>query len=401
MTHAAIRQCRPDSRSSLPTRVLRAGLLLVALLSPLPATTYAQDADSVSPEQIEALKEQIADIDDWLKDAEADRGELEQTLASTERKIGQLKKERRSLRQQAAEQQTEIDKLKDRERKLEKELAAKREALKAQIRAAWMAGDAPALKVLLNEIDPQKLSRVMTYHEYLSKDTVSRLEAFNRTLDDLKTTREQSIAAQLKLKKTEAAVAERQDKLEDQHKTRERTLALLKSDISDKKGKRQDLVADRERLEKLLKEVEAAIADIPTPKESQPFSSLRAKLPWPTRGKVIIGYGESLHNGRLRHNGLLIAAQPEAEVKAVHYGRVVFANWLRGFGLLTIIDHGDGYMSLYGRNSSLLKSPGEWVRAGETIAIAGEGDKDSSARLYFEIRHNGKPQNPMRWLAHK
>ncbi|TBW52932.1 peptidase M23 [Marinobacter halodurans] len=401
MTDAAHRQCRPDSRSSNPTRLLHAGLLLFALFSTLPSLTLAQDADSVSPEQIEELKEQIADIDDWLKDAEADRGKLEQTLASTERRIGQLKKERRSLRQQVAEQQTEIDRLKERERKLEKELAAKREALKAQIRAAWMAGDAPAVKVLLNEIDPQKLSRIMTYHEYLSQDTVSQLEAFNRTLDDLKATREKSVAARLRLKKTEAAVAERQDKLEDQRKTRERTLALLKSDISDKKAQRQDLVADRKRLEKLLKEVEAAIADIPAPKESQPFSSLRAKLPWPTRGKVIIGYGESLHNGRLRHNGLLIATQPEAEVKAVHYGRVVFANWLRGFGLLTIIDHGDGYMSLYGRNSSLLKSPGDWVRAGETIAIAGEGGKDSNARLYFEIRHNGKPQDPMRWLAHK
>nr|WP_228276688.1 peptidoglycan DD-metalloendopeptidase family protein [Marinobacter sp. JSM 1782161] len=381
-------------------RALRSGMLGLLLLSVLPLPASAQD-DDVSREQVEELKEQIADIDDWLEDAEDDQGELEQTLARTERQIGQLKKERRALQQKAAQQQARLEELSAQQAKLERELASKRSALEAQIRAAWMAGDAPALKVLLNEIDPQKLARIMTYHEYLSQHTVSQLEAFHRTLNQLKDTREQVVAARLDLRKTEASVAERQDKLEDQRQTRQRTLALLKSDISDKRSQREDLVADRERLEKLLKEVEAAIADIPTPDESQPFASLRAKLPWPARGKVTVGYGESLRNGRLRHNGLLIATQPEADVKAVHYGRVVFANWLRGFGLLTIIDHGDGYMSLYGHNSSLLKSPGDWVRAGETIAIAGESGTDSHSQLYFEIRHNGTPQNPRKWLAHQ
>lgn len=396
---AANQTGRPAPPTRRPMRLLRVGLLLVALISPLSFPAFAQDADTVSPEQIEELKDQIADIDDWLKDAEQDRGELEQTLANTEREIGRLKRERRDLRRKAANQQQALDKLKARSDELEQELNAKREALKAQIRAAWMAGDAPAVKVLLNEIDPQKLSRIMTYHEYLSQHTVTQLEAFHRTLNELKETREQTVAAQIELKQTEASVAERQANLESKRKDRERTLALLESDISTKKNQRQDLVADRERLEKLLKEVEAAIAEIPTPKESQPFSTLRAKLPWPTHGKVLIGFGESLHNGRLRHHGLLIATKPEAEIKAVHYGRVVFANWLRGFGLLTIIDHGDGYMSLYGRNSSLLKSPGDWVKAGETIAIAGESGKDSRSQLYFEIRHDGKPQNPTRWLA--
>lgn len=399
MILAAIRQCRLNTRNRRRVRVLCTRLLLPVFLVFCTTTALAQDSDSVSPAKIRELKEQIAEIDEWLSDAEQDRGELEQTLARTERQIGQLKKDRRELQRKAANQQQAIDKLRQREKSLEQELAAKRDALKAQIRAAWMAGDAPALKVLLNEIDPQKLSRVMTYHEYLSQHTLSELEAFNRTLNELQATRQETTATQAELRKTEATLTERQKTLEQQSKERERTLALLESDISKKKNQREDLVANRERLEKLLKEVEAAIAEIPTPKESQPFSTLRAKLPWPSRGKVITGFGESLRQGRLRHHGLLIATKHDADVKAVHYGRVVFANWLRGFGLLTIIDHGDGYMSLYGLNSSLLKSPGDWVKAGETIAIAGESNRDSGSQLYFEIRHDGKPQNPAKWLA--
>ncbi|WP_227545948.1 murein hydrolase activator EnvC family protein [Marinobacter fonticola] len=362
-------------------------------------STMAQEADSVSPAKIKALKEEIAEIDEWLSDAEQDRSELEQTLSRTERQIGQLKRERREFRRKAANQQQTLDQLREREQELEQELDAKRDALKAQIRAAWMAGDAPAVKVLLNEVDPQKLARVMTYHEYLSQYTLKQLEAFNRTLNELKATRGKTAATQLELKKTERSLASRQKELEQQSKERERTLALLESDISQKKSQRENLAANRERLEKLLEEVQAAIAEIPTPKESQPFSTLRAKLPWPTRGKVVTGFGESLHKGRLRHHGLLIATDHDAEVRAVHYGRVVFANWLRGFGLMTIVDHGNGYMSLYGLNSSLLKSPGDWVDAGETIAIAGESNRDSRSQLYFEIRHDGKPQNPTKWLA--
>lgn len=399
MIQAAIRQCRPRTRKQRLVRTLRIGLLLSSLLYFLSLPAQAQDADSVSPAKIRALKEEIAEIDEWLADAQEDRSDLEQTLARTERQIGQLKKDRRELQRKAANQEQAIDKLRRREKELEQELNAKRDALEAQIRAAWMAGDAPALKVLLNEIDPQKLARVMTYHEYLSQHTLAELEAFNRTLDELKATRRETTAAQVELKKTEANLADRQTELEQQTKERERTLALLESDISQKKSQREDLVANRQRLEKLLKEVEAAIAEIPTPKESQPFSTLRAKLPWPTRGKVITGFGESLHEGRLRHHGLLIATERDAEVKSVHYGRVVFANWLRGFGLMTIIDHGNGYMSLYGLNSSLLKSPGDWVKAGESIAIAGESNRDARSQLYFEIRHDGKPENPEKWLA--
>lgn len=375
------------------------GAALLFILTLVNAPVLAAN-DDVSPAQIEALKERIEDIDDWLQDAREDRSDLEEQLVSTEQTISRLTRERRDLRRQIGNQRTRLAQLGEKEQELTASLARQRDSLKQQIRAAWMAGDTPAIKVLLNEIDPQNVARTMTYYEYLSADTVRRLEVFNASLQALKTTREEVNRTQTELARLERDVASRQQQLETRKAERQQTLARLRTEISQRQNEREQLESDRVRLEKLLKEVEAAIANIPAPNESQPFRSLRAKLPWPVAaGRVSRNFGEQLAQGRLRHNGLLLITDAETEVTAVHYGRVVFANWLRGFGLMTIIDHGDGYMSLYGHSSSLLASPGDWVAAGQAIAIAGQSGGTEQPAVYFEIRHKGTPQNPRRWLA--
>jgi murein hydrolase activator len=363
--------------------------------------TPALAEQQVTPGQIEDLKEEIADIDEWLADAEEDRSSLEQQLSGLERDIGRLTRERRELRQQAREQQQRLTELGEEEAELTRVLESQRDSLKKQIRAAWMEGDAPAVKVLLNEIDPDKIARTMTYYEYLSRDTIDRLEAFAANLRQLKETQDQVKAGRLRLAKLEEDVADRQQKLSSRKKEREQTLASLKTDISNRLTEREELEEDRKRLEKLLREVEEAIANIPTPNESDPFGSLKNKLPWPADGKVVSSFGDSYASGKLKHNGLLINTAEEGDVRAVHYGRVVFANWLRGFGLITILDHGDGYMTLYGHSSSLFTSPGDWVEAGEAIAQAGRTGGTNDPAVYFEVRHNGKPDNPRRWLGNR
>ncbi|MGC8120768.1 murein hydrolase activator EnvC family protein [Marinobacter sp. VGCF2001] len=371
-------------------------VLLALVLGACSAAAAAQD---VTPAQVEALKERIADIDRWLADAEEDRSTLEQQLAATERKISTLTRERRDLRQQAREQQERLGELRTRENELSSTLEQQRENLKAQIRAAWMKGDAPALKVLLNEIEPGEIARTLTYYEYLSKSTVSQLEAFQRSLQQLKAARTAVQATRTRLAKTEADLDQRQQQLAQSRQDRTRTLAALKADIRNRQSERQSLEADRQRLEKLLKEVQQAIASIPAPNESSPFKFLRDRLPWPAGGRVVGNYGALYADGKLRRNGLLMNTAEEAEIKAVHYGRVVFANWLRGFGLLTIIDHGDGYMTLYGHSSSLFTTPGDWVQPGETIALAGRTGGTEDPAVYFEVRRNGKPVNPRSWLG--
>ena len=372
-----------------------ATLALTLLLGAAPALAQQE----VTPAQIEELKERIEDIDDWLEDAEEDRSALERQLAATEKNISRLTRERRSLRQQAERQQQRLRELEKEAQELTRTLNRQRDSLKKQIRAAWMEGDAPAVKVLLNEIDPDKIARTMTYYEYLSKDTVDRLEAFRQSLQELRSTQAAVQSTRVELARTEENVAKRQQELTASRQERQQTLAALNADIQNRRSEREELESDRKRLENLLEEVQQAINNIPSPNESQPFASLRNKLPWPVKGQVLSRYGERYADGKLRRNGLLIATGDDAEIRAIHYGRVVFANWLRGFGLITIIDHGDGYMTLYGHSSSLFTSPGDWVAAGEPIAQAGRTGGTDSPALYFEVRHNGKPDNPGRWLA--
>jgi septal ring factor EnvC (AmiA/AmiB activator) len=371
--------------------------MLLSLAAGMPAV--ADDAgDSVTPAQVEALKNRISQIDQWLKQAEQTRGSLEQELASTDRAISRLTRERRELQARAENQAAILAGLKEKQAGLTRSLDSQRDSLRRQIRQAWMAGDTPAIKVLLNEIDPQKISRTMTYYEYSSQDTIKRLEKFNQSLTELKQTQQAVNASRLRLNELEKNVSDRKQQLQSQKVQRRQTLAALEARISDRESERSVLEADRDRLEALLKEVQEAIASIPSPNESKPFRALRDKLPWPARGKVTRRFGDSLAHGQLRQKGLLIRTAEESDVSAVHYGRVVFSNWLRGFGLMTIVDHGDGYMSLYGHNSSLLKSPGDWVTAGEAIAVSGQSGDTENPGVYFEIRYNGKPENPQNWL---
>ncbi|MBS3804266.1 MAG: peptidoglycan DD-metalloendopeptidase family protein [Oleiphilaceae bacterium] len=371
--------------------------MLISVLG-LMAAAPVQAQESVTPAQVEALKKKIGSIDQWLAKAERDRSSLEQTLAANDQAISRLTRESRELRERAANQAVTLAQLKEKEAELTRTLNDQRDSLRRQIRQAWMAGDTPAIKVLLNEIDPHKISRTMTYYEYFSRDTVARLQQFNQSLAELERTQQAAVVSKLRLNTLRNDVTDRKEKLESQKRQRQQTLAKLEEEIDDRESERGELVADRARLEKLLKEVQEAIAGIPSPNESKPFQALRAKLPWPARGNVSSQFGDSLAHGQLSRSGLLIGTGEETDISAVHYGRVVFSNWLRGFGLMTIIDHGDGYMSLYGHSSSLLKSPGDWVDAGEVIAVSGQSGGTEDAAVYFEIRHKGKPQNPQKWL---
>jgi len=376
------------------------GIVRLALFAFL-LTGTAQAQEQVTPAQVKALKEEIEEINEWLSEAEEDRSELEQTLARTEKEISRLTRERRELQDRRRRQARELEALEQQEKDLDQNLQEQRSALKQQLRGAWMEGQAPAIKVLLNEANPQEIARTMTYYEYLSGDNLQRLETFNNTLAELETTRQHKLEAQAEVVRLENEAEQRRQALQARKATREKTLASLEQDIAARRDQRSSLEADRERLEKLLKEVEEAIANIPSPTETEPFTKRRGGLAWPAEGRLVAAFGGSMAQGHLRRNGILVNTEEEAEIKAVHYGRVVFSNWLRGFGMMTIIDHGEGYMTLYGHSSSLLTSPGDWVRAGETIALAGRTGGTTDPAVYFELRHNGKPQNPTGWLKRR
>ena len=200
------------------------------------------------------------------------------------------------------------------------------------------------------------------------------------------------------LRKLKIEATEKKQLLETNHKQRHQLVAILNSQLKTKDQVLQNLLRDELHLKRLLNQLDHEIKDVQLdlspPKE---FISLRGKLPWPTQGKMTARFGSSRHTGDLKWKGVMIQTDAGDAIHAIAYGRVIFADWLRGFGMLIIVDHGKGYMSLYGHNQQLHKKLGDWVQANEIIATAGSTGGQKTSSLYFEIRHNGVPQNPTKW----
>lgn len=384
----------PARRRVISPRCATALLILGLLLAPM----VASEQSEVSPQQLEQLDKRIKEVTRWLASARTDRSglvkaveELEQKVSQINRRLHQLGEEQQVLHKTLAQLDREAQALRDR-------LKQQRRSLEAQLVSAWKQGEAPGLKVLLNETDPQQLSRQMTYHEYLSGDAVKRLDTFRQTLTALQANREEAIEARAELTEAQKTAEAQRHELEQRQGERRQALAALNKEIGLRQGELKQLQADRERLEALLQRVREAVRDLDLPDQSTPFAKLAGKLPRPVPGKVLARYGEPMAGGKLRRNGIVMEVDNGAAVRAVHYGRVVFSDWLRGFGLLVILDHGDGYMSLYGQNDGLLKNVGDWVSAGEVIALGGKGGGNPPG-LYFEIRKKGKPIDPGKWLS--
>jgi septal ring factor EnvC (AmiA/AmiB activator) len=188
--------------------------------------------------------------------------------------------------------------------------------------------------------------------------------------------------------------------LEVQRQNREQVLVQLNTQLDNQGGELKHLQTDEKQLQALVRSLQELLSDIPVEASQQkPFKALKGQLRWPARGQLVKRFGSLRGNSGLKWQGVLIEAPEGGQVRAVSKGRVAFADWMRGFGLLLIIDHGDGYMSLYGQNEALYKEVGEWVDSGEVVATLGASGGQTEAGLYFEIRHNGHPVNPLSWCA--
>jgi septal ring factor EnvC (AmiA/AmiB activator) len=234
-------------------------------------------------------------------------------------------------------------------------------------------------------------------------DLQQRVEA--RTADLTRATQrlEQEIAAErAELSRLHDQRQARALTLTQRQQERQQLLARLQEQMRSKGTELEQLTRDEQRLQELVRSLRELLSDIPAaPGDSRPFPSRKGKLDWPVQGSLVASFGSRRAVGDLTWRGILIRAPRGAEVRAVSHGRVAFADWLRGFGLLIIVDHGDGYMTLYGHNQGLYKEAGEWVETGEVIAGVGDGGDLGEAGLYFEVRHKGRPVNPASWMARR
>lgn len=377
------------------TRALAARLLLLMLAGLAAGRLDAADADA--ERQLEALKSRIATIErEQRRDAERRDSEsralreAETAVAGQARGLEQTRRERAAVlarRDALAAQRADVA----------AGLEADTAALVAELRAAWMAGDEPRLKLMLNQRDPAALGRMLAWYGYMARARSSRMVSLRERLSGLAELGRQLEAEDARLIAAEKRQAEAVEALESARKARAGAVAALESNLARRDQEAERLRQEAAGLEKLIEELRAAVAESPIP-DATPFVAQLGRLAWPVQGSVLRDFGDQRGSGP-KSNGVLIAAERGAEIKAVWHGRVAYADWLPGLGLLLILEHGDGYLSLYGHNEVLFSAVGDWVSAGEVLGRAGDSGGRDRAGLYFEIRNGSKPENPNRWFS--
>ena len=378
-----------------------APLLLLALLcSAADPSAGAAEAPAARRAQTEAeLKSVRAEIARVRAKVEHDQVETDRTaraLRAAEVSVAAAREGLDKVRAERAERAERRAELAAHKRAREAEIAAGRAALAGQIRAAYIIGREEPLKLLLNQEDPIRAGRMFAYYSYFGRaraDELERIAANVRELDHLDAelaSEEQRLAGLEKEQRDELA------HLEDARARRDEALKSLQAASRTRAQTLQRLQHEQAGLETLLRELRRALEKFPID-SNDAFARLRGQLAWPVSGELVARFGET-RAGAVKWDGVLLATERGAEVKAVYHGRVIFADWLPGLGLLTIVDHGAGYLSLYGHNERLLKGVGEPVSAGDTIATAGDSGGSSRPELYFEIRKAGKPVDPRPWF---
>ena len=323
-------------------------------------------------------------------------------LQKTEVAIGQRINNLKQLNRKLKRQQRQLSVLYNNRRQHKKKMVQQRALLGQQLRTAYMNGKQEYLKLLLNQQNPAALSRVMTYYDYFNRARTERIQQALNTIQELEKVKIKIEKQQVVLKSTQQQQLTEKKALEKNYNARAIVVAQFQKEINSKDKQLNQLLANEKDIQGLLQAIREVMPELlKVPNQSLPFAKLKGKLKWPAAGKVKNKFGARRTAGRLNWNGIMINAPQGRDVYAVARGRVAYAEWLRGYGLLLIIDHGDGYMSLYGHNQSLFKETGDWVEAGEIIAGIGNSGGQQYSGLYFEIRNNGKPTNPGKWCRKK
>ncbi|HET8700411.1 MAG TPA: peptidoglycan DD-metalloendopeptidase family protein [Nitrococcus sp.] len=375
-----------------------AGLMMAAVALFLFTGTAVGEGYHNEAQKLEKLRVQIARIRDELRGDRQRADHFTRDLQRFDEKIGQIAASVHGLEQDIQARQQRTAELRARYRRQSNRLVQQRTYLAREIVAAYALGRNQYLRLILNQEDPNQLERVQTYYQYLNQARSQRIHEAVQALESIQALQRKLQAELAQLAQLKQQRVTRQQSLEHERRQRAALLQQLRRRMADRGQRLQQLQANEAELAKLVQRLRQALADIPAYGTGEwQFSTRKGQLAWPLQGKLIAQYGGERDAG-VQWHGVFIAAKEGSAVHAVAAGRVVFADWLRGLGLLLIIDHGHGYMTLYGHNQSLYKAAGDWVKAGETIATVGTSGGDNRAGLYFEVRVRGKPDNPLVWL---
>jgi septal ring factor EnvC (AmiA/AmiB activator) len=378
----------------------RSGPTLLIMLSLGCAALTLAATPQRTQSELRALRERIERITRQVSRDAVERDRLSSNLRAAELSLGQGREEMSRIGHEYAERSERRNALAQEEVQQQRALDEERAALAGQLRAAYLIGREEPLKLLLEARDPLRSARLFTYYGYLGRERAEQIAQITQHLQRLDELDSELAQQQTQLVGLKAAQQSQLQQLEHLRTERARVLASLESAARTREQSLARLQAQQADLEQLLKQLNHSLKEVPPPDTVSAFGRLLGQLRWPVSGHIKAGFGDTRASG-VRWDGLVVATELGAPVRAVSAGRVVYADWLPGLGLLSIIDHGEGYLSLYGHNAQLYKAAGESVSAGDVIAAAGDTGGRPEPELYFEIRRAGRPVDPLPWFRER
>ena len=358
----------------------------------------AQDRGD-SAAALESLRKEIKAVEARVAREQASRDAGARALRGAEVGIADAARKLAAIRSDLRAQQDTRRGLDQDTDRANRRLIVEQAALARQVRLHYMTGQEELFKLLLSQESPATLGRMLVYFDYYNRARTTRIAAVSAELAKLGELGAATVHVEEELAALEAKQATELAALERSRDDRRAAVAKLDAEIRDASAAAAKLKSEERRLTDVVKRLAELSAGFPVDNEA-PFARMKGKLPWPVQGRLAGDYGQPRGTGGpVKWTGVLLEATAGAPVRAVYHGRVAFADWLQGLGLLVIVDHGGGYMSLYGHNEALLKESGDWVQPGEAIAQVGDSGGQARPGLYFEIRYNGEPVNPHPWIA--
>lgn len=358
----------------------------------------AETPKTVTPEQLKQLNERIQTLQTQRHSTRSEYDRLQQLLQLSEEEIGNTADKLAALTEELNDKQHILTDLRNQQQTQHIQLAQQRKILAQQIRSAYMVGRQDYLKLWLNQQDPFTIGRVLGYYDYFNRARVQQIEGINKSLEQIQLL-ERTIQQQtIELNRLLSRQGDKNQELANNYQERKQILEQLSNTLESQDKELKQLQGDKRYLESLLGGLHEVLQTLPQPPNSEVnFQQFKGQLTQPTQGRIIKHFGETLI-GAIKSQGILFKAESGHAVNAVAAGRVAFAQWFRNFGHLIILDHQQGYMSLYAHNRSLHVKTGDWVETGKQIASVGDSGGREIPALYFEIRYQGLPVNPENWL---
>nr|WP_243890095.1 peptidoglycan DD-metalloendopeptidase family protein [Shewanella algae] len=340
--------------------------------------------------ELKALQSQITTQQNALRDTGKQREKLLQLLKKDEQAIADAARKVNQTENALSDAEKRLSELKQRAAQLDKLKESQQQTLAKQLTSAYLAGNHDYSKMLLNQQDPATIERMLAYYDFLNKARMQAIEQLKQTRQELSAVQQSEQQERNRLNKLVLDQKAQSKRLNQEQDQRQQTLKELQRTISSKASELEQLQIEEASLKRVVEQALAAMRDSPS---MDGLAKSRGSLNWPTKGRIKNSFG-SQRSGNVRWKGVMLSAPEGQSISAIAAGKVIYADWLRGFGMVLVVDHGKGFMSLYGHAQALLKDAGDTVKAGEAVALVGRSGGQTEPGLYFEIRHKGQAVDP-------